>query len=50
MHLQGFDSKGCKDVLEVVLAVTWNAVEKEPVFEDASENGERVIGISESQS
>ena len=33
MHLQGFGSQGCKDVLEVVLTVRHNAVEEEPVLQ-----------------
>ena len=45
MHLQGFGSQGCKNVSEVVLTVSWNAVEKGPILQGASENGERMIGI-----
>ena len=37
--------KSCKDISEVVLTVSWNAVEKEPVLQGASENGERVVDI-----
>ena len=44
MHLQGFGSQGCKDELEVVLAVRHDAVE-EPVLQGMPENGERVVCI-----
>ena len=45
MHLHGFDSQGCKGILEVVLTVGCNVVEKEPVLQGALKNGERMIGI-----
>ena len=45
MHLQGFCSQGCKDVLEVILTLSCNAVEKEPILQGASKNGEGVICI-----
>ena len=45
MHLQGFGSQGCKDILEVVLTVSWNVLEEEPVLQGVSENGEGVVGI-----
>ena len=31
MHLQGFGSQGCKDIMEVVLAVRHDVVKEEPV-------------------
>ena len=33
MHLQGFGSQGCKDVLEVVLTIRCDVVEEEPVLQ-----------------
>ena len=45
MHPQGFGSQGCEDISEVILNVNCNAVEKEPVLQGVSENGQRVIGI-----
>ena len=33
MHLQGFDSQGCKDISEVGLAIRHDAVEEEPVLQ-----------------
>ena len=33
MHLQGFGSKGCKDISEVVLAVWHDVVDEEPVLQ-----------------
>ena len=45
MHLQGFGSKGCKDISEVVLAVQQDAVEEEPVLQGMVKYGEGVIGI-----
>ena len=45
MHLQGFGSQGCKDVLEVVLAVRHDAVKEEPVLQGLPKDGERVLCI-----
>ena len=45
MHLQRFGSQGCKDILEVVLAVWWNVVEEEPVLQGMAKYGEGMIGI-----
>ena len=45
MHLQGFGSQGCKDVLEIVLAVRHDAVEEEPVLQGMPKYGERVVCI-----
>ena len=45
MHLQGFGSQGCKDVLEVVLTVRHDAVEEEPVLQGMPKDGERVVCI-----
>ena len=45
MHLQGFGSQGCKDILEVVLTVRHDVVEEEPVLEGMPKYGERVVCI-----
>ena len=45
MHLQEFGSQGCKNILEVVLAVRHDAVEEEPVLQGMPEYGERVVCI-----
>ena len=45
MNLQGFGSKGCKDVSKVVLTVRCDAVEEEPVLQGVPKNGERVVCI-----
>ena len=45
MHLQEFGSLGCKDILEVVLAVRHDAVEEEPVLQGTLKYGERVVCI-----
>ena len=45
MHLQGFGSQGCRDILEVVLAVRHDAVEEESVLQGMLEDGERVVCI-----
>ena len=45
MYLQEFGSQDCKDILEVILTVSHNVVEKKPVLQSASKNGERVRGI-----
>ena len=45
MHLQGFCSKGSKDISEVVLAVQQDAVEEKPVLQGMPKYGEGVIGI-----
>ena len=45
MHLQGFGSQGCKNILEVVLAVRHDAVEEEPVLQGTPKYGERVVCI-----
>ena len=36
MHVQGFGSQGCEDISEVILTVSCNAVEKEPVLQGAT--------------
>ena len=45
MHLQGLGSQGCKDVLEVFLAVRHDVVEEEPVLHGMLKDGERVVCI-----
>ena len=45
MHFQGFGSQGCKDILEVVLAVRHDAGEEEPVLQGMPKDGERVVCI-----
>ena len=45
MNFQGFGSKSCKNVSEMVLTVQQNAVEEEPVLQGMLKYGERVIGI-----
>ena len=45
MHLWGFGSQGCKDILEVVLAVRHDAVEEEPVLQGIPKYGGRVVCI-----
>ena len=45
IHLQGFGSQGCKNVLEVVLAVRCDVVEEEPVLQGMLKYGERVVCI-----
>ena len=45
MHLQGFGSQGCKNILEVVLAVRCDAVQEEPVLQGMPKYGEGVVCI-----
>ena len=45
MHFQGFISQGCKDILEVVLAIRHDAGEEEPVLQGMLKDGERVVCI-----
>ena len=45
MHLQGFGSQGCKDVLELVLTVRCDAVEEKPVLQGMPKDGERVLCV-----
>ena len=45
MHLQGFDSQGCENISEVVLAVRHDVVEEEPVLQGRPKYGERVVCI-----
>ena len=45
IHLQGFGSRGSKDISEVVLAVWQDVVEEKPVLQGMPKYGEGVIGI-----
>ena len=45
MHLPGFGSHGCKDILEVVLTVRHDVVEEEPVPQGIPKYGEREVCI-----